>query len=146
MASRARVSSFSFTSSACRAVSHSCGDTIVGVIIVCLLVLANRASQSTSTVCQARPRVCTVEIGVRIASALHGTVTLVSCGGDLSWIGYARDVGSGGVVALTSHQEDSVSHGPHDHDGHHHDHPHVHGHDQGNSGEDPALDLSVPDS
>src|SRR5262245_56802751 len=34
MASRARVSSFSFTSSCWRAASHSCGDTIGGMFMV----------------------------------------------------------------------------------------------------------------
>src|SRR5205823_955589 len=33
-ASRARVNSFSFTSSRCRAASHSCGDTILGRFIL----------------------------------------------------------------------------------------------------------------
>jgi hypothetical protein len=44
-----------------------------------------------------------------------------------------------------------VNHGPHhSHDGHEHDHSHDHSHDhfheQGSAGDDPALDLTVPDA
>src|SRR5262249_29850959 len=41
-ASRARVKSFSFTRSCCRAASHSCGDTIGGVFISLSFVLFGR--------------------------------------------------------------------------------------------------------